>query len=160
MTKRQRIDSASAAVIVATGMAREIAPPDCEPLDEGDLPYWDAIVRTRAKAEWTEENRIVAAKLARAMADEKRIIMQLREEADIVENARGTPVVNPKHSLVEQIARRVMAWRKALALDARGADGRASDISKRRNQALSIEGSIASVGDDLIARPSNSQQFN
>lgn len=154
MARKQRIDSATAAVSVMMDSAKAILPPECEPLQVDDLPYWEALVRARAKAEWTDENRIVAAKLARAMADEKRIVLELRKEGDLMENGRGTMVINPKHALVEQLARRVMAWRKALALDARGADGRVSDIAKRRDQAQAIEADSPFADDDLLARPS------
>lgn len=153
MARKQRIDSATAAVSVMLAATKEVLPPDFEPLEPSDMPYWECIVRARASAEWTEENRVVAAKLARAMADEKRIVLELRSEGDLIENGRGTMVVNPKHALVEQLARRVMAWRKALALDARGADGRVSDIAKRRGHALEIEAD-APLHDDLLARPS------
>lgn len=154
MASKQRIDSATAAVSVMMDSAKAILPPECEPLQADDLPYWEALVRARAKAEWTDENRIVAAKLARAMADEKRIVLELRKEGDLMKNGRGTIVINPKHALVEQLARRVMAWRKALALDARGADGRVSDIAKRRDQAQAIEADSPFADDDLLARPS------
>lgn len=151
MARKQRIDSATAAVAVMVQSGVEIQPPEFEPLEEGDLPYWGVIVRARAKADWTEENRVVAAKLARAMADEKRIVMELRVEGDLIENGRGTMVVNPKHALVEQLARRVMAWRKALALDAR-ASSRAPDIAKRREAAKQIEDAAPTVG-RLLPRP-------
>ena len=150
MPRKQRIDSATAAVAVMLKSGVKILPPEFEPLEECDLPYWEAVVRARARAEWTDENRIVAAKLARAMADEKRIVLELRREGDLIENGRGTMVVNPKHSLVEQLARRVMAWRKALGLDAR-ADSRSADIAKRQSQAKAIE---TDLGDELLARPS------
>lgn len=153
MTRRRRVDSAAAGVVIMQSAAREILPPDCEPLDDGDWPFWDAVVRARAKAEWAEENLIVAAKLARAMSDESRIVRELRKESDIVLNLRGSPVVNPKHALVEQLARRVMAWRKALALDARGADGRASDIARRTQISKGIEADNP-LDDELLARPS------
>jgi hypothetical protein len=152
MARRQRVDSATGAVDVMATAGMSILPPKCEPLDLADMPYWEAIVRARAKAEWSEENRIIAAKLARAMADEKRIVLELRAEGDLIENARGTSVINPKHGLVEQLARRVMAWRKALAIDARGADGRVSDIAKRRDASLAHETNVP-FDDDLLAKP-------
>lgn len=151
MARTQRIDSATAAVAVMLKSGVEILPPDFEPLEETDVPYWEAVVRARAKAEWTEENRIIAAKLARAMADEKRIVLELRTEGDLIENGRGTMVINPKHALVEQLARRVMAWRKALGLDAR-ADARGGDIAKRRDQAREIEAK-APNNQRLLPRP-------
>lgn len=111
----------------------DIRPPSFVLMREGDEPFWSAIVRTRARREWTEADLVNAANMARSMADIERISREIRSEGDTIENFRGTPVVNPKHALLEQLSRRVMALSRLLQMHA-GAAGRIKDVGAMREQ--------------------------
>src|SRR6185503_17633017 len=52
MTKRQRIDSATAAVKVMADAASTIDPPAHISVPVGARPFWDAIVRARPRDDW------------------------------------------------------------------------------------------------------------
>lgn len=94
----------------------DIDPPDHVALRDGDYEFWRAIVRARAKSEWTDADLVVAGNLARALADIERIQAEIGVEGDVLENARGTPVINPKHTLLEVLSRRSMALFRLLQM--------------------------------------------
>src|SRR3546814_691179 len=79
MSKRkQRIDSATAAVKVMQGATREIAPPAHVRMSEEDWPFWHSVIAEFARSEWTDHQLEMAAMLARAMADLEREQYELR----------------------------------------------------------------------------------
>src|SRR3546814_14590101 len=81
MSKRkQRIDSATAAVKVMQGATREIAPPAHVRMSEEDWPFWHSVIAEFARSEWTDHPLEMAAMLARAMADLEREQYELRAE--------------------------------------------------------------------------------
>src|SRR3546814_9847596 len=95
MSKRkQRIDSATAAVKVMQGATREIAPPAHVRMSEEDWPFWHSVIAEFARSEWTDNQLEMAAMLARAMADLEREQYELRAEGSVMTSERGTPVVN------------------------------------------------------------------
>src|SRR3546814_1875138 len=83
MSKRkQRIDSATAAVKVMQGATREIAPPAHVRMSEEDWQFWHSVIAEFARSEWTDHQLEMAAMLARAMADLEREQYELRAEGD------------------------------------------------------------------------------
>lgn len=130
-------------------LAGDIQPPDFVRLREGDGPFWAAVVRARARSEWTGADLVNAANLARAMADIERIQGEIDAEGDTLENARGTAVLNPKHALLETLSRRVMALNRLLQMNGR-VTGTVEDkikARKRENEARTV---AESLKDDLI----------
>ena len=85
-------------------------------LRDCDQPFWLDIIRARAREEWTEADLIVAAQLARTMSDIETESAKLDLEGSVIENGRGTPVMNPRHSVMEQLARREMALMRSLQM--------------------------------------------
>ncbi len=71
-------------------------------------------MQARAATTWNNADLALAANLARTQADISRLSLELENEGDILENARGTPVVNPKHNLLETLTRRAVALSRAL----------------------------------------------
>ncbi len=68
--RRPRSDSAAAAVRAVQNAASEpIAPPACITLRPQDRPFWDRIIRSKARDNWTEIDLVSAGHLARALAD-------------------------------------------------------------------------------------------
>lgn len=92
-----------AAKAVADG---DLEPPGHVDVPEAAMPFWLDITRARARSEWSRIDMTAAANLARCCADIERLSAELMSEEDIVQNARGTPVVNPKHALLETLTRR------------------------------------------------------
>ena len=152
MPKRNRIDSTAEAVRVAAEMQRAIEPPSNVPLDDADLPFFASVIAEFARSEWTAHQLELAAMLARTMADLEREQRELRSEGSVMATGRGTPVVNPRKTVVQMHASSILSFRRSLSLHARAQGGEARDIGKRRAGTKSIEADV-NEADDLIARP-------
>ncbi|MBY3333757.1 terminase small subunit [Rhizobium laguerreae] len=153
MAKRKaRIDSATEAVRVMAKATKEIQPPSNVPLDEEDLPFFRNVIAEYARSEWSSHQLELAAMLARTMADLTREQKLLRDEGGIAKSEKGTPVANPRKSIVQMHASSILSFRRSLSLHARAQAGEARDVGKRRGAAKSIEGDNP-LEDDLLARP-------
>lgn len=149
MTKRHRIDSASAAVKVMQGALREIAPPSHVPLEDCDWPFWHSVIAEFARSEWTDHQLELAAMLARDMANLERNQRLLRTEGEVMATERGTPVVNPRKAVVQATQSGILSMRRSLSLHARAQGGEARDVGKRSVLAKAIE-SDNPLDDDLL----------
>lgn len=153
MAKRKaRIDSAAEAVRVMAKATTEIAPPANVPLDEEDLPFFRNVIAEYARSEWSSHQLELAAMLARTMADLTREQKLLRDEGGVAYSEKGTPVANPRKSIVQMHAGSILSFRRSLSLHARAQAGEARDVAKRRGAAKEIEGDNP-LEDDLLARP-------
>ena len=153
MAKRKaRVDSATEAVKVMAKAAEEIKPPENVPLDEADMPFFHNVIAEYARSEWTAHQLEIAAMLARTMADLVREQALLREEGGIARSEKGTPVANPRKSIVQMHASSILSFRRSLSLHARAQAGEARDVGKRRAIAKEIEADNP-LEDDLLARP-------
>lgn len=150
MPRKKRIDSIEAAVEVASQSGLPIRPPSNVPLDKCDLPFFASVIDEFARSEWTAHQLELAAMLARTMADLEREQRALREEGSVLATDRGTPVVNPRKTVVQMNASTILSYRRSLQLHARAQGGEARDVGKRREIAKGYEGDL---GDDLLARP-------
>lgn len=150
MARRNRADSISKAVEAASYSSRQIGPPSNVPLDDGDMGFFASVLAEFARSEWTAHQLELAAMLARTMADLEREQRGLREEGAVVVTERGTPVVNPRKTVVQMHAGAILSFRRSLSLHARAQGGEARDVGKRRaiNKANELEDD-----DDLLARP-------
>lgn len=155
MGRRQRIDSAAGAVATMAAAARDLSPPAHIKLRKGDLPFWDAVMKERAKSEWTDGDLPVAANLARSMADAERIAA-MTENGDEIDPDKLLGTIE----FSDKLARRIVTLRRALGLDNRAKNGEQRDVNKRREQAREIEDGhnpMAEDGAGLLARPSTLQ---
>lgn len=141
-TKRRRSDSAAAAVAAAQAVALgPLDPPEQVTLRPGDRPFWDAIMKARARDTWTEIDLISAATLARTQADIETLQAQLDEAGYIVEGK-----ANPLAAIVETLSRRTVSLSRVLHVHAQATVGRSADAAK----ALANERAAADEQDDLI----------
>lgn len=153
MAKRKaRIDSAAEAVRVMAKATSEIQPPENVPLDAEDLPFFRNVIAEYARSEWSSHQLEIAAMLARTMADLTREQMLLRTEGGVAYSDKGTPVANPRKSIVQMHASSILSFRRSLSLHARAQAGEARDVAKRRGAAKDIEDGNP-LEDDLLARP-------
>lgn len=153
MARKRRIDSTAEAVRVAAAYNAPIQPPSNVPLDSSDLPFFSNVIAEFARSEWTAHQLELAAMLARTMSDLEREQRELRSEGSVMMSERGTPVVNPRKTVVQMHAGSILSFRRSLSLHARAQGGEARDIGKRRSGTKDIEADLASSDDDLIARP-------
>lgn len=114
-------------------------------LQKKHIPFWEGILRARAMSEWIETDLVVAAQLARTQYDIEKESAELESEGSVIENARGTPVMNPRHSVLEQLARREMALMRSLRIAGASAGVDTRDLVKKR----ALERESRSTRDEL-----------
>lgn len=130
-------------------------PPKHVYLRDCDKPYWNSIVRARDYNAWTTTDLEQAANLARCKSDIDRLSREITEEGDTVTNQRGTPVVNPKHSLLETLSRRSVALSRMLHVHAEATEGESRHQGKRNSKQKEVSEAVNRSDDDdgLIATP-------
>lgn len=151
MPRKARSDAASAAIKAALDAASP--PPDVPPhvrLRAEDAPFWDGVVRARARDEWTSADLVVAAQLARCQRDIEVESLRLEDEGSVLTNERGTPVMNPRHAVLDQLARREMALMRSLRMCGTSA-GDQRDLVKARKLQRQAEAAREELADDLLA---------
>jgi len=154
MTKRKpRSDSAASAIDAMVNASKPL--PDIPAhvrLDKRHIPFWDGIIRARARSEWIETDLVVAAQLARTQYEIEKESEVLESEGSVIENARGTPVMNPRHAVLEQLARREMALMRSLRITGTAAGGDPRDLAKQRHlERESRATKEEMIEDDLLA---------
>jgi hypothetical protein len=150
--KRNRSDSAASAVNAMVNAAKDdLQPPAHVKLRDGDEPFWLGVVRARARDEWTEADLVVAAQLARCLHDIETEQTALDGEGTVIDNDRGTKVVNPRVSVLEQFARREMALMRTLRMGGRVAGDARDESGKRKIERQSRKVREELEDDELLA---------
>lgn len=140
-TQRQtRSDSAAAAIAAAKAAASPLPrPPEHVLISASAEPYYEDIVRARARGEWNEYQLSVAAQLANCMADQDEVRAELALEGWVVTNAKGTQVANPLVNIAEAMARRQMALSRSLQMTGRALGDPRKPLGKRALEAQARE---------------------
>jgi hypothetical protein len=145
MTRRTRSDSVASAVKAAIDVAKgALVCPAHVKLRPEDQPFWLGIIDSRARDEWVGADLVVAAQLARVMRDIEVESEALHTEGSVLENARGTPVMNPRATVLEALARREMAFMRTLRMGGAAA-GPAKHVVERRK----VERTAKAIRKDL-----------
>lgn len=151
-TKRNRADSAASAVKAMVNAAKDvISVPTHVTLRPGDEVFWDGVVRARARDEWTETDLVVAAQLARCLHDIENEQAALDVEGTVTKNDKGTLVVNPRVSVLEQFARREMALMRTLRMGGRAAGAARDEAPARKIERQSRKLREELEDDELLA---------
>lgn len=149
---RTRADSAASAVKAMVNAAKApLVPPAQVTLTASALPYWDNVVRARARDEWSDVDLVVAAQLAQCMADMADEDAELRIEGKVVKNDRGTQVMNPRTTVMEQLARREMALMRTLRMGGRVAGDSRDEAGRRKIERESAKLREELEENDLLA---------
>lgn len=114
------------------------------------MPYYEDIVRARAREEWNEHQLTVAAQMAACMVDQDEVRAILAVEGWTVVNAKGTVVANPHVSISEQLARRQMALGRSLQMIGRSIGDPRQNLNKRQNEKTARQAAdeVAAEGED------------
>lgn len=124
--RRPRSDSAKAAVQAAQNAAlRPLEPPAYVTLRPQDKPFWEAIMKARARHTWDDADLVTAATLARAQADILELQAQVDAEGYVVDGK-----INPAAQMIETLAKRVTSLSRLLHVHAEAKLGRARDNGK------------------------------
>ncbi|PYD92648.1 TerS protein [Pseudomonas syringae pv. pisi] len=152
--KRNRSDSGTSAVAaMQAAAAGAIKPPRFVNIRKADKPFWDSIVRARARNSWTDSDLVMAGNLARCLSDIERLQKEIDVEGDVILNDRKSQVINPKHSLLETLSRRAVALSRTLQVHAQATQGDSRDQGKKATKQRAAEKVLAEQDDDdLIPR--------
>lgn len=154
MPRKPRSDSAHQQVKAIQEAKRFRVPPKHIQLREQDLPFWIAIID--ARSEWTDVDLAHAANLARCQADIEENQKMLDFEGNILTNDRGTPVMNPRFTILEQLSRRSVALSTKLQVHAAATIGEIENNKKKNaSKRKSLSAMADMEEDDLLPRPLN-----
>jgi hypothetical protein len=148
--RKKKIDSVTAEV----EMVRQKAPlpPAHIKLRKQDIPFWESILSVKDFTSWTNTDLGQAAILARCKADIERLQGEMDNEPDIIKNAAGSLVLNPKLKIIEILVHRSISLTRFLQIHAAATVGRSGDQAKR-NLAQRKFNDIGEDLDPLFARP-------
>jgi hypothetical protein len=154
MARKKNANSAEAAIQAAVAAASDLPPwPAHLRQQVGVVPFWSTIIRSRARVEWSENDLVIAAQLARTQFEMEQTSELLESEGSVIENFRGTPVMNPRQSVIEQLARRQFALMRSLQMSgAAGSGSRKEDLQKSRKLERQARETLEDLAeDDLLA---------
>jgi hypothetical protein len=144
--RRPRVDSIEQTIkLIGDAVKGPPEPPLHARLRAGDRPFWDDVIRQRARDDWTEVDLVVAVQLARTQADIETQSELLEGEGPIGRGGQGQDVVNPRLSVVELLCKREMAFLRTLRI---GGLGNAANATERRRLERQAEG-IAKEAQDV-----------
>ena len=150
--RRERIDSASAAVKVMQAAQKPITPPSTIPLTDSDKVFFANIISEKANSDWTPHQLELAALLARTMTDLNDEQVAMRSDGSIAVAGNGALLVNPRKALIAMNAATIVSLRRSLGIHSRAMGGEARDVGKRSALTKGIEANNP-LDDDLLARP-------
>lgn len=135
-------------------------------LRASERKFWDAIMVARLPQQWAQVDLLLAANLARCLADIESNRRLMLREGMVTRSPSGTRV-NPRHGVLETLNRRAIALTRVLQLHAVAtigpkadrptaskaeAEGAAAALKKPRKEAPG-----ADDVDALLARPTRMQ---
>ncbi|CAM5188446.1 hypothetical protein CDEN61S_01671 [Castellaniella denitrificans] len=121
--KRARTDTAKAAVQAAQNAALPpLEPPACVSLRPCDRPFWERIITSKARDNWTDVDLVTAAQLARAQADIEALQAVVDAEGYILDGK-----INPAAQMLETLVKRATALTRVLQVHAIATVGRSND---------------------------------
>ena len=148
--RRARSDSVAAAGKAMLDAASALpAVPGYVKVRPGDVPFLEGILRARARDEWTSPDLVVAMQLARCQADIEKEHAMLESEGSVIDNVKGTPIVNPRHAVLEQLSRRELALLRALQM-AGSTRGDKRDVEQARNLQRQAEKTRELLADEYL----------
>lgn len=143
--KRARTDTAKAAVEATQNAALPpLDPPMCVTLRPADRPFWDRIVQSKARDNWTDVDLVSAAQLARAQSDIEELQRQIDVDGYVVDGK-----INPAAQMLETLSKRAIALTRVLQVHALATVGRSGDT---RDSARLEREARQDDDDDLIPR--------
>lgn len=156
---KKGVDDAVAAL--AAAFDNPLRPPQSVTLRPGtaDRRIWAAIMRARAREEWSQIDLQHAGNLVRTMSDVERLSREIAVEGDVLRTG-DISYLNPKHRLLEQMTRRAVALTRLLHLHAGTLiddPGKLAGMRRQEKEARESQEALLGADDDLLARPPSIQ---
>ena len=104
------------------------------PLDGDERKYFDYVVTSRETASWNDNHRLLATNLAVTYAQLDEANHEIASNGLMVNNLKGTPVVNPAITAKNALSSTILQLNRTLGLSA-SQQGMAGKPQEARNQA-------------------------
>lgn len=126
-TRKQPSNSADAIITAMVNAAQPMhEPPASCPISPNANSFWNAILSSRARQDWTEPDLILAAQLAQIQADMQEEDRLMRGEGRVIVDYLGKTTKNPRFDVIEILSKRMLAMMRSLHLGS-GSGARARD---------------------------------
>jgi P27 family predicted phage terminase small subunit len=125
MARQERTKKSTVANSVKTMESARLITEPPFPLSETEANYFKSIVTAREHETWSDNDKLIAANLAKTYSAIDQLWSDIDSEGFVVENQRGTPVANPKVSALNSMTSAMQSLNKTLGLSAsqRGLSG-------------------------------------
>ena len=152
--RRTRADTAKGEQeIVQSLFAGDLAPPSHVTLRPRDVPFWNDIIATRARVLWNESDLTIAAELSRVRSDIEKLRGEIEREGDVIKNAKGTMVVNPKRYLLIAVTSQALSIASKIQVNTEATNGKSREGRKAKEKEEKTKPAVrAALQDDLIPR--------
>jgi len=114
-------------------------PPAHAKVTAAERPFWDDIIRSRARDEWSRIEVVWAVQLARVMAAIEALQAELAAGSYTIVTDKGWPATNPKVGAISQLSTRQLRLSNALRITGM-AVGDPSTIVNNRKAERQAEG--------------------
>ena len=143
---KHKANTTSAQIRAMVNASAPIAePPSFIRLRDCDQPFWKSIMYSRTRDEWTENDLVAAAQLARCQADIERESEMLDAEGSVVDNR-----ANARLAIIEMLCKRELAIMRALRIGGTAAGERKEDLVKARKIQRQAEKALSELSDDEL----------
>ena len=152
--RRSDKNSVTAALVGFQGAIQSVPlPQGVELRSEEEHVIWEQFTRARAREDWRDIDLVNLADVVRMQADIRKHQKALDQSGVIIENKRGTPIVNPLLGVIDMLQRQKMAVIRSMSLNQQASDPRTlngaakiPDKARRVIDSLSESGLIATPG--------------
>ena len=117
--------------------------------NEDEMAIWRQFTHARAREGWRDFDLLIVAKAVRLEADIRKYQRALDASSPIVKNEKGTQIVNPFFSVIDNLQRQQLALIRSLSLNQTSQDPRT--LNGQGQEQSRLRGAVDSF-DDLIAR--------
>lgn len=117
--------------------------------NEDEMVIWRQFTHARAREGWRDFDLLIVAKAVRLEADIRKYQRALDASSPIVKNEKGTQIVNPFFSVIDNLQRQQLALIRSLSLNQTSQDPRT--LNGQGKEQSRLRGAVDSF-DDLIAR--------
>lgn len=133
--RKMRNDSVSGQKSRLSDMSRVIPVPEgVELRSDEERVLWRQFTSARALDSWRDFDLVVLSKMVRLESDIRRYQVLLDKTGPLIQNKRGTMVVNPMMTAVDQLERRLLAMIRSLSLGVSSQDAQVANKSGQKVQ--------------------------
>lgn len=146
--KRTRSDSIESLTKTMQSALAEINPPPTAMLDDADMVYWKDIID--ARHDWSKVDLHHAANLARTlrMIDDESSMLKAEGSVTLGGKSGNTSIMNPRHTVLEQLSRRAAALSQKLQVHSQATMGNPRDNVKKNKNKKDMMGGVSDLDDD------------